>query len=634
MKKITALLFLLCILSTKAIAQYSASDIPSELLKNAQAVIRLHDESFTMQNTTTALKKITVATTVLNEKGRHNADFEAYYDKFSRIKKFEGRIFDKQGKQIRTIKRADLSESGMSSSALFSDNKTMFYECYVNQYPYTVEYSYEQEFFNGFISYPFFAPVNEYNVSVEKAYYTLTLPAQQTFHFKECNMPSTYHRQQNGNSATYRWEASNIPAIVQEPFSPSTSEFTPLVMIAPDDFCMEGVCGKFTTWRDYGLWANKLLNGRDILPDELRATLQNIVSTASTDVEKVQKIFEYLQSNTRYVSIQLGIGGFQPDFAANVCKTKFGDCKGLSNYMKAMLKEVGINAVYCEVGLGRKEHYLYPDFSSVTQTNHVILMVPLKSDTLWLECTNQSLPFAYLHTGIEDRDVLAIKEGGGEIIHTPAFSAMQNSRFNILQLNLSNDGSATGNVASAYMANRYEDAVNLTSTTPAKAVEVITRQLTLPGLSIKDLKQNEQKGRTPILTHLYAIEAKDFASAVGKRMFIPFCIFKRDTNLEIFSSATRERDIVIPMSFTDKDSMAITIPTGYVVETLAKPKKIASPFGTFESNTKLEDGKLISEYTYTVNKGRYPASEYAALKAFFAEVGRALRGQSVIQQKE
>lgn len=172
-----------------------------------------------------------------------------------------------------------------------------------------------------------------------------------------------------------------------------------------------------SSWQKYGEWQYQLLNGRDLLTEPFRAKLHELTASCTTDRDKVKAIYDYLAKTTRYVSIQLGIGGLQPIAAADVCRTGFGDCKGLSNYTRAMLKELGIASTYTVISTTNER--LLPDFSSANQMNHVILQVPLPQDTLWLECTNPSLPFGYVHQDIAGHDALLIEPTGGQMYRLP-----------------------------------------------------------------------------------------------------------------------------------------------------------------------------------------------------------------------
>lgn len=95
-----------------------------------------------------------------------------------------------------------------------------------------------------------------------------------------------------------------------------------------------------SSWQSYGIWQNSLLTGRDQLAEPIKLKLRELTAGCNTPREKVQAVYNYLAETTRYVSIQLGIGGLQPIAASDVCRAGFGDCKGLSNYTHAMLKEL------------------------------------------------------------------------------------------------------------------------------------------------------------------------------------------------------------------------------------------------------------------------------------------------------
>src|SRR6185312_13501516 len=143
---------------------------------------------------------------------------------------------------------------------------------------------------------------------------------------------------------------------------------------------------------------------------------------------KARFLYNYLQKNVRYVSVQLGIGGYKPFPASFVDEKKYGDCKALSNYMLTLLKTVGIPSYCAVINAGTNAEPADPDFVN-DPFNHIILCVPFKNDTTWLECTSATSPFGKLGSFTENRKALLVTEDGGKLVNTPR-STMQDNQFN------------------------------------------------------------------------------------------------------------------------------------------------------------------------------------------------------------
>ena len=125
-----------------------------------------------------------------------------------------------------------------------------------------------------------------------------------------------------------------------------------MVLTAPNEFEIDGYKGNMNTWSELGMFYNALNQGRDKLSDETINKLKDLVKDCSDDYCKIEKIYAYLQNNTRYFYIGMGIGGWQPIKAEDVDRRKYGDCKALTNYTVAMLKAVGINAHHAVIHAG------------------------------------------------------------------------------------------------------------------------------------------------------------------------------------------------------------------------------------------------------------------------------------------
>ncbi|NJO92053.1 MAG: transglutaminase domain-containing protein [Chloroflexia bacterium] len=190
----------------------------------------------------------------------------------------------------------------------------------------------------------------------------------------------------------YTWQEENIPAEKPEDrFMISFDKKTPYLLTSPNEFIMGGLNGNMADWKTFGSFFYNLNSNRDNLSPEFETRIKQLVNNVTDKKEIVKILYNYLQKNTRYVSIQLGIGGYQTLEASFVEKKGYGDCKALSNYMKAMLKSLGIASYQALIS---SEEDIIAEFPS-NQFDHVILCVPLQKDTLWLECTNQTIPFNF-----------------------------------------------------------------------------------------------------------------------------------------------------------------------------------------------------------------------------------------------
>ena len=89
-----------------------------------------------------------------------------------------------------------------------------------------------------------------------------------------------------------------------------------------------------------------------------------LISLTLILLEKAKIVYRYVQDNTRYISVQVGIGGIQPIAAIEVDELKYGDCKGLTNYTQALLDIAGVESFYTIVQAGKEIVDFDSDFAS------------------------------------------------------------------------------------------------------------------------------------------------------------------------------------------------------------------------------------------------------------------------------
>lgn len=628
-------LFAMFVLLTGHLLQaqtYPESSISPSLKTDADAVVRYQKTEFIQTDMNNASYRYTVVKTILNEDGNDNALIVIPQDRFMEFKNFSGTVQDAEtGKTLKKIGRNDLVTTAYSPN-MASDDQYSYYQYKSPVYPYTIKYEYEIRLKNGIPSYPFFAPIRSFGVSVEHAEYMITLPKGQKVRYKALNMKNEQPKvTEAANTVSYTWGMDSVPAIREERLSLDIERLAPSVMIAPEEFCMEGQCGNMDSWKNLGKWNYQLLGGRQEILPELKDKLLQLTKDAPSDKEKVKRIFEYLQSSTRYVSIQLGIGGWQPESASKVAKVGFGDCKGLSNYMGAMLEAVGIPSTYVVISTDKKK--LYPDFASLTQMNHVILMVPLPQDTLWLECTNQQLPFNYVHSSIAGHQSLLVKESGGEIQTVKTLPAVVQEQKSIY-IQLDNTGMAKGNALFIYRRKGYEEKLGFAhNQSREEQINSLAKELSMSKINILSLDCKEHKSEDPELCIQLNLVADNFANKTGGRLFVPLSPMDVGS-MNLIKGGKRLHEISFPSAYSELDSMHISIPDTHVLESMPKSISLKSDFGEYTSLVSFENQILKVVQSLSLKEGVSPASKAQEFQDFLNNVDRESRKKAVFRQKE
>jgi len=614
MKRILSILLWMMALAPLHAQEYAVRAINDSLTKNADAVVRYSENIFEQIDMNNATHQVIEITTVLKEDGKEHGNVVIYLDKFRDLKSFSGKISDASGKVIKKIGKKDLTTIAYSSH-IASDDKYSCYEYQPAGYPYTVQYEYEVKIKNGIPYYPAFVPVSGYNVSVEQAKYRISVPSGMQIRYKAERMP-------NGKpvesvvkeNKVYEWTANHLTAIESEPYSPGLQNIVPVVQIGPNEFCMEGQCGNMSDWNHLGKWVAQLLTGRDVISPQLKEKMLALTADASTEKEKVERIFKYMQSTTRYVSIQLGIGGYQPMNAADVEKTGFGDCKALSNYMKSLLAAIGIHSVYVVISTDREK--LHSDFASLGQMNHVILAVPQPSDTLWLECTNQLLPFNYAHTDIADHQCLLVTPEGGKIRSVKKLPDVDDDKSRTIIIQTDEAGNAKAHIKTDYRLNAYESMMGfMHQMSREEQINSLARSMQVDKIQISGLQIRPNHQENPDLQLEYDAQIEKFANKSGNRLFIPFKLLQ-----PVFvpvTSAKRKQDIVIRGGIQRTDTLRIHIPADYVPETIPQSARLNSMFGECSIDIQWEDNTVQIIQRILIRKGRYPASTIEEFKGFF-----------------
>ncbi|MFD1255196.1 hypothetical protein ACFQ3S_00175 [Mucilaginibacter terrae] len=350
--------------------------------------------------------------------------------------------------------------------------------------------------------------------------------------------------------------------------------------------------------------------------------MHSLTDSIKSPKMKAKAIYEYMQRKNRYVSVQIGIGGFQPIYASDVDRVSSGDCKALVNYTQALLKAINIDSYYCVVQAGDFKKSLMPDFASMAQGNHIILCLPFKNDTTWLECTSKDTPFGYLGNFTDDRLVLACTADGGKLLHTPTYTAEQSLQYRKALVTIKPDGELAGNMTTTFKGWQFENR----PTFPGEISDEIKKakeRYSINNLEIETLKLNIANNLQPVNNEEMKFTAGDYAAVSSNGFVFMVNMANRHTSVPR-EVRNRSTDVYINRGYTDVDEITYTVPAGYRLDSNPLQVNISKTFGKFTASATMNGkNQIVYKRKLQMIDGTYHKDKYQELVDFYQQVADA-----------
>ena len=611
--------------------EYSSSLIPDSLKSNAHCIIRDDNQELELRTLNSGIEREKTAITILDKEGESLSYLSIPYDKNSAVSIKQITLYDSNGKKIKNVKLSEVTDSPASNaSELYSENRIKYYKPLNPNYPFTVVYEYEIDLKN-IISLGCWRPFSYYYVSTQHSSLTFSYPSNVKINKKEINIHIKASERHSDNIVD-TWELNNLKAIEPEPFGISLAERIPCVYLMPSVLIYDKYRGTADNWIDYGKWIYSLYQGRDEISDPEKIKISTMLNGIADTVDRIRTLYNYLQSNTRYVNISLGIGGFQPFDAKTVYETGYGDCKALTNYMHALLKIIGVRSYPAVVSSGNYKEAIFTDFPNFKQFDHVILCVPFKADTIWLECTDQKIPFGFLGDFTDDRDVLLLTEQGGKFAHTCKYGASENIRNCRSEFNIDSVGTATCSIRTYYHGLQYDNISDLLGSNYDDQKKWLYRNSDLPSLLIKSFSVEDFKRQHPLSKICESDISKNYCSFSGSYMLLSLNVLNAQKPVPRMLKQ-RLSDILIDRSSIDYDTMVYKIPKNYKYDSVPSGNSINSDFGSYSSSVSANEKEIIFIRKFTLLEGRYKPSSYKEFYDFMLSVSKADNIKIILTKK-
>jgi len=612
----TLALALICSNSFAQQPDYSAASIPEALKKNAYSVKREERIDFEVKSIEKAYYKVHKVVTVLSEAGKDELFFYEFSDQFHSLESFGIQTFDANGKLMHKYSGSDLTKQA-TGDGLVPDGKVYYLSTPAPSFPITIQIDYEIKY-NGILDYPDFN-VQLPEQSVQHTQFVAKVPAELDLRFKARNSTLEPAITTEDKYKVYTWTAFSLPALEYEEGSVSRESRYPKILISPNKFELDGYEGDMSSWQNFGKWYGLLTKETSNLSADRKLFFNAMVKDIPDNKEKIRAIYTYLQNNFRYVSIQLGIGGFKPFDANFVDKKKYGDCKALSNYMQACLAAVGIKSYQALINAEYNKAPVDPDFP-YNGFNHDILCAITGKDSIWLECTSTTNDFGVLGNFTENRNALLITEDGGKLVATPKSKASENTFGCTTMVNLKEDGSGSATAELTTTGEYRQDFLHyLFDQKKDDQKKYLVDDIGF--LQPDDFVVTCDKVNKPAPVKLQLDIEKIPEFSAGDKQFLNPRIYKI-WHYALPKTENRTQDFYFQHPFIKTDTTIYNLPEGYGLETLPKPKDINFEYGSFKSSYRFDDTqkRIVTIARLELDEYKIPAAKFPAVKKFFADV--------------
>jgi hypothetical protein len=611
---------------------YLASTIPDSLKENANSVVRYSEVIVTVKGAGKETVKFHKIVTVLNEKGDDEAEmamgYNKKYDSYSNI---EMRVYNENGVSIKKYHKSDMYDgSAAGDETMVTDERFLAVKHTVATYPQTIETEYEEDV-SSFISLDSWYIQNKVEQAVQNLVCVIKVNPSVGFRYKCENININPDRKSADGLDIFTWGVKNLKAIKKEE-NVLPWKILPCILFAANTFNCYGYPGDFSTWQSFGKWIQSLNSDVCTLSPERIAEIKKMTDSIKTDKEKARFLYNYMQKSMRYVSIQLGIGGFKPFPATFVDQKKYGDCKALSNYMRALLKAVNINADYAIIRAGvnaKPADFSFPH----NAFNHAILCIPFKNDTTWLECTSSTMPFGKLGSFTENRTALIINDDGGKLVNTPR-STMQDNQFNSeVHLIFDADGGAKAQIKILASGDYREEYVDAEALKIDKQKEFFIDRLKIKQPIVFDFKPSiDSDGLKEVDINLEYDKFCDIMAG-NKQFYRPRVFDLIAFTLPIEES--RKSDYYFKMPMEKSCITTIDLPSGFEVETLPTNQSLKFTYGNYEIKYVYDVSKnqVVSTAKFNLTNHVIPAAKYTEMQQYLDAVAKAQNKKLVIRRK-
>jgi len=613
--------------------------------KDVAAVVLYKEQNVTLDSGGKLVTTENYAVRILTRDGRKEAVAIAFYlSDFSQVRDMQGWLVPPRG-ETKSYGKKEIIDRISDPDDIYDEGRIKVIDASSDSdvgyvFGYTVTTEDRPLFYQDKFAF-------QDNLPTLLSRYTLTLPDGWKASSLTFNRPEVSPRV---SGSSYTWELRDLKPIANEPMSPSFVNMAPRIAVnySPADGA-QAVNRAFADWVGVSRWASAMYDPQVVVDDAVAAKARDLTVNAATEIEKIRAIGTFVQS-LQYISIDIGVGygnGMKPRPSNTVLSRGYGDCKDKANLMRAMLKALKIEAYPIAIYSGDPT-YVRKEWASPGQFNHCIIAVRVSDAThaptvidhpklgrlMIFDATDEYTPVGDLPDYLQGSNALLVAGENGGLIQMPVTPADFNAWNRETDIQLSDDGSIKGVIRERTRGQESRWARTMFhSLSSSDFSKVIERWLARGANAARLIKLTPQDKQSDAA---FDLDVEFSAPNYGQLMQNRLLVFKpaiANRSDSIYLTEKDRKNPVMLDSNSFKEKVVFTLPAGFAVDEMPDPVNIETPFGTYATTYKVQDGKLLFTRSMTTNRGSVAVDKYNEVRDFYSKMRDAEQTPVVLIRK-
>ncbi|MBC8031854.1 MAG: DUF3857 domain-containing protein [Pyrinomonadaceae bacterium] len=491
------------------------------------------------------------------------------------------------------------------------------------------------------IEYKWREVISGASINFLRLYFQREIPIQSvTYHLKPSrssrsfnvlpfNMPRPeFQKEKDGFQST---TVKNMPAFREEPLMPPEDNVRSWAMVEYFNF-FRAVLGYQGAATQVYLSFQPFLK----VDDEVRRKSAEIVASATTPEEKLEKIFAFCRTNIKNTSDKSS--GFTADELEKLKENK----KPADTLKRGVGRWIDINFLFAALAsaAGFDAHVaLIPDRGRRFFDATVVMPGSLHPSHIAVRIAGKTWKFfnpgsPYLPPGRfrwqEEGVAALVADDSPAWVLTPISPAESSKESRVATLQLDENGTLEGDVTIEYTGHLGIERKSLNDDDSQNQREENLKEAVKNRLSTAELTniviENVTDPAKPFV-YKYHVRVPGYAQRTGKRLFLQPAFFQKGIGA-LFSASSRRYPIYFHFSWSEEDKVSIKLPKGYATDNADVPPPINAGVSQYKVRMGVTKDNSALIYNRSFSFGGqsillFPPETYADMKRLFDELNKS-----------